>query len=179
MLSHAFINHVWHGLTRPVVWLWPVGFLLGVTGSQVAYGWREPRLWIPDLVTGWVFISCGLIGWARRPESRSGSLLTATGFAWFAGNFVGVPGLVGWLAAHALFLHRGTLCHLLATFPNGRPASTFDRVAATLGYLVALNTVLSSNNWATITVAVLLVAACAHNYRTASGRFRRARMLSL
>ena len=32
-------------------------------------------------MVGWTLIACGLICWARRPETRSGLLLAATGFA--------------------------------------------------------------------------------------------------
>jgi len=32
-------------------------------------------------------IACGLVGWSRRPQSRSGALLAATGLAWFASNY--------------------------------------------------------------------------------------------
>ena len=59
--------------------------------------------WIPDLVTGWTLIACGLVAWSRRGDSRSGPLLAATGFSWFFGNF----------ATSALYLYRGPLVHLL------------------------------------------------------------------
>ena len=34
-------------------------------------------------VPRWALIGCGLACWVRRPASRFGLLLTATGFAWF------------------------------------------------------------------------------------------------
>lgn len=37
-------------------------------------------------VVGWFFVGSGLAGWLRRPDSRVGPLLTAAGFAWFAGG---------------------------------------------------------------------------------------------
>ncbi len=43
---------------------------------------------VPDLVCGWTMLACGLTAWSRRPESRSGPLLAATGLTWFAGNFI-------------------------------------------------------------------------------------------
>lgn len=57
-------------LTTPAVWLWPVGFVVGLAGSWIAYHWREPRLWIPDLITGWVLMSCGLVGWSAGRADR-------------------------------------------------------------------------------------------------------------
>jgi len=45
--------------------------------------------------------------WSRRPDSRSGALLVAAGFFWFAGNFA-VSGVVvlAWLSQHAKTLRR-------------------------------------------------------------------------
>jgi hypothetical protein len=84
------------------------GVALGLTAEWVGFGWGDPRHWIPDLAVGWTLIGCGLVAWARRPQSRTGALLAATAFAWFVGNFtqVGVAA-VAWLAAHLVYLHRG------------------------------------------------------------------------
>ena len=68
------------------LWLWPAGAAVGIAAEWVYFGWDDVAGWLPDLVTGWTLIACGLVGWARRPESRSGPLLAATGFAWFAAN---------------------------------------------------------------------------------------------
>src|SRR5215212_572493 len=38
------------------------------------------------LVIGWGFIGVGLLTWARRPDNSLGSLMVATGFAWFVGG---------------------------------------------------------------------------------------------
>src|SRR5437773_1209148 len=64
--------------------LWPPGAALGILAEQIYFGWGDARHWVPDLVTGWSLIACGLVGWSRRSESRSGALMAATGFAWFA-----------------------------------------------------------------------------------------------
>ena len=37
-----------------------------------------------DLLVGWSFIATGLFAWWRRPLNRTGVLMTALGFAWFA-----------------------------------------------------------------------------------------------
>ena len=74
--------------------------------------------WLPDLATGWTLIACGLVAWALRPESRSGPLLAATGFAWFAANLVG---------EQALYLYRGPLIHLSLSYPYGRLGRPLDR----------------------------------------------------
>src|SRR5260370_1170253 len=90
-------------------------------GRRLWCRWVDPRGWVADLVTGWAMMGCGLAGWARRPDSGSGALLAAAGFAWFAPDFAasGV-GPVGWLGAQALYLHRGPLVQLVLTYPRGR-----------------------------------------------------------
>ena len=35
-------------------------------------------------IVGASFVACGLVAWRRRPDNRSGLLMTATGFALFA-----------------------------------------------------------------------------------------------
>src|ERR1700758_5432188 len=86
--------------------LWPAGVALGIAAESSLYDWGEPRHWVPDLLTGWCLIACGVIGW-RRTRSLSAGLLLAGGFAWFAGNF----------SAPALFLHRGPLVAAVLTYP--------------------------------------------------------------
>src|SRR5947209_10932817 len=87
-------------MRRPGLLLWPAAVALGLWAEWVAFGWSDPRHWIPDLVTGWTLICCGLVASARRPESRSGALMTVTGFGWFLGNFAGVSaGVVAWVAS--------------------------------------------------------------------------------
>jgi signal transduction histidine kinase len=156
------------------------GVALGLTAEWVGFGWGDPRHWIPDLAVGWTFIGCGLIGWARRPESRTGPLMAATGFTWFVGNFaqVGVAA-VAWLAAHLVRLHRGPLVQLVLTYPSGRPGSRLVRGAIAAGYAAAVITPIWRSEAATILLAGLLVAVCAREYVRAVGPSRRARLLAL
>jgi signal transduction histidine kinase len=160
--------------------LWPAGTVFGIAAEWIFFGWGEPRHWVPDLVTGWTLIGCGLVAWSRRPESRSGALMAATGFSWFLGNFA-TTGIapVEWLGAHALFVYRGPLIHLLVTYPSGRLSSRLDRAAVVLGYAAAFVTLVWRSEIATIVLAGLLVAICARSYRRAVGPARRARLLAL
>ena len=104
--------------------LWPAGAVVGIAAEWTFFGWDDPRRWAPDLVTGWTLIACGLVAWSRRPESRSGALMAATGFSWFLGNFATTGfASVDWLAAHALYVYRGPLFQLLVTYPSGRVSS--------------------------------------------------------
>ena len=77
------------------LWLWPAGAAVGIAAEWVYFGWDDPEpSGCPISPPGGLSIACGLVGWARRPESRSGPLLAATGFAWFAANLLGDAGSV-------------------------------------------------------------------------------------
>jgi signal transduction histidine kinase len=163
--------------------LGPVGLAgaaLGLTAEWVRFGWGDPRHWISDLAVGWSFIGCGLIAWARRPESRTGPLMAATGFTLFVGNFAGVGvAAVAWVAAHLVRLHRGPLVQLVLTYPSGRPGSRLVRGAIAAGYAAAVITPIWRSEAATILLAGLLVAVCAREYVRAVGPSRRARLMAL
>jgi signal transduction histidine kinase len=86
------------------------------------------------VLVGWSFIGTGLFAWWRRPDNRTGALMTAVGFAW---------GLSGLTAANndLLFtigivldgLFAAIAAHLVIAFPTGRLRSDLERggVAAT------------------------------------------------
>ena len=152
------------------LWLWPAGAAVGIAAEWVYFGWDDPGEWMPDLVTGWVLIACGLLGWARRPESRSGPLLAATGFAWFAANLLGDD---------TLFLHRGPLIQLVLTYPYGRLGSALDRLAVAVAYGAALIPAVWSNDVAAFALCALFVIVAARGYFQAVGRDRRARRAAL
>ena len=160
--------------------LWSAGAVLGILAEQVYFGWGDARHWVPDLVTGWSLIACGLIGWWRRPESRSGALMAATGFAWFAGNFATAGlGPFDWLAAHALYLYRGPLFQLVLSYPRGRLAGRIERSAVAVGYVAAIVTPAWRSGTATILLATLLVGVAGRSYLRAAGRERRERLAAL
>jgi len=160
--------------------LWPAGAAIGIAAEWTFFGWDDPRHWVPDLVTGWTLIACGLVAWSRRPESRSGALMAAAGFSWFLGNFAtaGVAP-VDWLGAHTLYVYRGPLVQLLLTYPTGRSSSRLERAAVAVGYAAALVTAVWQSEVATIVLSFLLVAGCAGSYLRAVGPVRRARLLAL
>jgi hypothetical protein len=139
------------------------GVAVGLVAEWVGTGWKEPGPWIPDLAVGWTFIGCGLIAAWKRPESRIGWLMVATGFTWFLGNFseVDVPA-IAWVAAHAVYLHRGPLVHLLLSYPSGRTRSRVTQGAIAVGYAVAVITPLWRNEATTILLAGLLVIVSTH-----------------
>ena len=148
---------------RPRLELWAAGAIVGVLAEWAAYGSDRPGRWLPDLITGWALIACGLAGWSVRPGSRSGPLLAATGFAWFASSFGGA----------ALYLHRGPLVHLVLSYPGGTLAARITRVAVVVGYVAAVLPAVWGSEVATIALAALLVAAAGVVYARAVGRERR------
>jgi signal transduction histidine kinase len=160
--------------------LGPAAVAVGLAAEWVGVGWDDPRHWIPDLAVGWTFIGCGLVAAWRRPESRSGLLMAATGFTWFLWNFsrAGVAA-VAWGAAHLVYLHRGPLVQLVLTYPSGRPTSRLVRGAVAVGYAAAVITPIWDSEAATILLAGLLLAVCVREYGRAVGGVRRARLIAL
>ena len=156
------------------------GGVVGLAAEWVGFGWGDPPDWIPDLAVGWTFIGCGLVASARRPASRTGLLMAATGFTWFVGNFaqVGVAA-VAWVAAHMVYLYRGPLVQLVLTYPSGRPSSRLVRGAVAVGYTVAVITPVWRSASAAILLAGLLLGVCGREFVRAVGRQRRARRVAL
>jgi signal transduction histidine kinase len=139
---------------------------VGIAAEWIYFGWGDPGEWLPDLTTGWTLIACGLVGWARRPESRSGPLLAATGFAWFAANLLG---------DEALYLHRGPLIHLTLSYPYGRIDSRLERGAVAVAYGAALVPAIWSSDIATFALCALFVLVAGSGYVHALGHERRTR----
>ena len=143
---------------------------MGIAAEWVYFDWGDWGDWLPDLATGWTLIACGLVGWALRPESPTGPLMAATGFAWFAANLIG---------EQALYLHRGPLIHLALSYPYGRLGRPLDRVAVAVGYAAALVPAVWSGEIATFALSALFVVVAGHGYVRALGRERRTRLAAL
>ena len=103
--------------------------------------------------------------------------MAATGFAWFAGNFATADlGPLDWLAAHALYLYRGPLFHLVLSYPRGRLAGRVERAAVAVGYVAAIVTPAWRSGTTTLVLASLLVGVAGRSYLRAAGRERRERL---
>jgi signal transduction histidine kinase len=114
-----------------------VGVTVGL--APAAVGAAPVGGWPLDLLVGGTFLAGGLVGHRRRPASSTGLLLAATGLAWFLGNLVLVnTGVLSWVAAEALWLHRGVLLHAIVGFPSGQLRSPTERLVVALGYLTSL-----------------------------------------
>jgi PAS domain S-box-containing protein len=91
------------------------------------------------LVVGWSFVIAGLIAQTRRPENRTGILLTLVGFTFFAGALAESNNSLVYSLGHvfgAIFI--GALVHLLLAYPSGRLTSRLERIVVVSGYTVAL-----------------------------------------
>ncbi|HEX5896307.1 MAG TPA: ATP-binding protein [Thermoleophilaceae bacterium] len=149
--------------------LWPAGVAVGVAAELVYFGLGHPGDWLPDLAVGWTLIACGLLAWSRRPNSHSGALLAASGFAWFAANF----------SDQALYLHRGPLIHLVLSYPDGRLRGRLEGATVAGAYAIALIPAVWGSEQATLALAVFVVAVAARAHLGALGRERRARLAAL
>jgi signal transduction histidine kinase len=148
----------------------------GVAAEMSLYAWSDVWRWLPDLLTGWTIAAAGLVVLWRTPSSRAGALLTATGFAWFLGNFEasGVP-LIAWAGRHGVLLHRALLVQLLLTFPSGHTRGRAERAAVATVYAISAATVFRWTNEGTLAAGVLLAVVATHRVRTSLGAQRHAR----
>jgi signal transduction histidine kinase len=160
--------------------LWLLGGALGIAAEWSLHGWSRPGDWLPDLLTGWCLLGCGLVGWSLRPESLSGPLLAATGFTWFAPNFATTgSGGLDWLSAHALYLHRAPLVAVVLTYPRGHPEGRFEATVIAGFCLVALITPVWRNEVVAIALSAGMIGVAALGYIGAVGRERRMRLRAL
>ena len=175
---HRWSAEVLAAKARPALWL--AGAAAGVAAEWRLYGWTDPGGWVPDLLTGWMLIACGLAGWQRRPGIRSGALLTAAGFAWFAPNFgAAAAGSLSWLGAHALYLYRGPIVQLVLTYPRGRVRGRLEGVAIVAGYAAALVSPVWGTGIGTVGFGVFLVMVALRVHAGTAGRERRMRRSAL
>jgi signal transduction histidine kinase len=90
------------------------------------------------LAVGWGFIGAGLFAWAKRPDSGLGSLMVATGFAWFvAALSTSNTPLIFSIGGIWGSVYVVTAMHVLLSAPEGR-LSPGDRRIITAGYVVVI-----------------------------------------
>jgi signal transduction histidine kinase len=112
--------------------LWPVGLAAVVAGFVLLFDGAEdvtPTAVINRAVGG-SFIVCGLIAWQRRPDSRTGLLMTVTGFLYLGGQLLGesdrpVAYTLGEVVAIAWLV---PFAALILGYPSGRLPTRLDRV---------------------------------------------------
>ena len=146
-----------------------LAMLLGAVALAVAAEWiwyeaGDLALVVADGVVGVVLVTCGVIAWERRGESRVGPLMVLSGYTWFVGN----------LWAQLLYLHRGPLVHLHISYPTGRLRRRLAQVTVAAAYVEAIVEPLARNDVLTLVLAGLVGAAALDGYLRASGTARRA-----
>jgi signal transduction histidine kinase len=126
------------GSARPEGWLW-ITLWIAVAAAEllalrpVLFDRPAPIQGIEVVFTlvGGSFAACGLIAWRRRPDSRSGMLMTATGFLFFVSPLLGQ--VQGELAATARVLFVDVwifpfVTLMLTLLTSGRLQTRFDRL---------------------------------------------------
>lgn len=144
--------------------LLPGAVALAVAAEWASYRPGELDLAVADAVVGLLLVTCGVVAWERRSESRVGPLMAVAGFAWFAGNF--------WQGG--LYLHRGPLVHLHISYPTGRLRRRLAQVTVAAAYASVVVEPVARNDEVTLVLAVLVAAAAADVFLRTSGTARRA-----
>ena len=106
------------------------GCVLGVYAVLLA-------IWVPDSVTlpapvhvciGLSFVGAGTVAWLRRPDNRTGMLMTITGLVWFGRDFDWLDTAFTTHAdALATNLFIALVAHQLVVFPDGRASTRLQR----------------------------------------------------
>jgi signal transduction histidine kinase len=115
---------------RLPVALWPVGMAAVAAGYVLLFSGDDEVTWGAFLgrSVGASFIACGLIAWQRRPDTRTGPLMTLTGFLYLGAQLLGEA---GWDVAHTLGEITANwwviaYAALLLGFPSGRLSTRTD-----------------------------------------------------
>jgi signal transduction histidine kinase len=157
-------DHHWQAVRLILV---SAGLAVGSAAEHAAFGWDDPRHWVPDLVVGLTYIGAAVVTLPRR--QGTGWLLAATGLAWYAGNF----------DSALQYIHRGPLVHALVAFAGWRTRSEIELVAVVVGYAAAVAAPIWRNDFVSVALAVALVAITGHRWATGTGRSRRDRRTAL
>jgi signal transduction histidine kinase len=130
------------GLRRALIGLAIAGLALGLAALALVTTSdreRDSTAWIVLALTlGWSFAGAGIYAWWRRPENRTGPLMTLVGFLWFLGALRSAD--AAWAYTIGLLLSSlwvAALVHMLAVFPTGRIEGRLDRTVVALGWIGA------------------------------------------
>ena len=111
---------------------------LGIAAERAAFDPADVRLWLPDLLVGWVLV--GVRARRSRTPTRQPHRSPAGG-----GRAHLVPRQLRRRAGEAVaasdqlvYLHRGFLVHLLVAFPDGSASSRGRASPSASGYVAAL-----------------------------------------
>lgn len=97
---------------------------------------------LQELSVGVLFVVAGVLGWARRPESATGRLLTVAGLVWLLARVLvwsGDNSVVFTAGLVLVLLPIAFLAHLAVVFPSGRVASKQERFIVVTAYIVIIS----------------------------------------
>jgi PAS domain S-box-containing protein len=129
--------------TRVLVGLWTLALLAGAAAVSLVFtSDHEDEPWVTvalALPVGLAFVGGGLIAWSRRPENRSGLLMTLIGFSWLAASLAEANGSFLYTLGAALgSLPFVFFAWLVLAYPSGRLQTRADRVIVGLTAVIAL-----------------------------------------
>ena len=112
-----------------------VGDVLLILGSE---HFADPGVWaVFGPLIGWSFVGTGLYASRRLPESRSGLLMTLTGFAWLLAPLTAADSPIVFTFGILLGGLAGALFgHLILSFPTGRLRTPARRRLVAASYVI-------------------------------------------
>ena len=133
-------------MTPGVVVVAALTMALGVVSEAVGYEWRDPLLWVPDLLVGLVWVAAGVRFWSSRPWG--GALAWGVGMTWFLANLVAV----------GVYWHRALLIHLVVALAFPR-RNSWALGAVAIGYVASLVPQVWLGEGTTLAVASAILVA--------------------
>jgi signal transduction histidine kinase len=88
-----------------------------------------------EIPIGVIWIVAGLIAWVKRPENRTGALMTALGFLFLAGHLSWDAPLPFTLGVLIETWGIAVAIHLIVAFPSGRLSTRVERAVVAAAYL--------------------------------------------
>ena len=125
---------------RLAVWVAGAALCATMIDGAIRGGWPPARDAALTYAAAFAAITIGIIVWERRPDNRTGILLTAIPFAFLLNdlNIVfpssALAETVGWGAS---WLAAPLLAHVILAYPTGHLTSRLDRAFIAIGYSFA------------------------------------------
>src|SRR3954454_7813719 len=123
--------------------LWPISLAGIVLGFVALFDGDETVTWtaVVNQAVGGSFLICGLIVWGRRPDTRTGALMTLTGFLYLGSQLLEETGssLLYTLGEATAVVWLAALAALALGYPTGKFSGRFERalvIAWVFGTLV-------------------------------------------
>jgi signal transduction histidine kinase len=127
-------------LGRALAALAALGLLMGIAAAAIILSSEHMDnrgVWVGfNASLGGSFVGTGLYAWWRRPDNRSGALMTWVGFLWFL-SCLGFSNnrFVFAVGQFTEVLPIAALVHLVLAVPSGRLESRYHRALVTVAYL--------------------------------------------